>query len=146
MRGEYNCVLTTQFCSKIVVRLSFHSNKAGVIKNMLLMVHGFFGKFAQKEVALDDVIEVKISDKYFYSLINTAQKLGVINKPEQSILDELVSKWSNILPCKIHSIILRAIIRRCNLGVAVTQEKRELESIALVIQTAQRYQRDAYFI
>jgi hypothetical protein len=113
---------------------------------MLLMVHGFFGKFALKELALDDVIEVNILDKYFYSLVDTTQKLGVINEKEQSILGELVSKQSNILPFTIHSIFMRAIIWRCNSTGIHIEDKSELESIALVIQTAQRYRRDVYFI
>jgi hypothetical protein len=113
---------------------------------MLLMVHGFFGKFAQKEVTLDDVIEVKISEDIFYLIVDAAQKLGVINKQEQSILDELASKQSNILPCFIHSIFLRAIIWRCNSSKIFIEDKNKLKSIALVIQTAQRYGRDVYFI
>jgi hypothetical protein len=113
---------------------------------MLLMVHGFFGKFAQKEVTLDDVIEVKISQEVFDLIVDIAQKLGVINEQEQSILGELVSKQSNILPCNIHSIFLRAIIWQFNSSRILIEEKRELESIALVIQTAQRYGRDVYFI
>lgn len=46
----------------------------------------------------------------------------------------------------IHSIFLRAIIWQFNSSRILIEEKRELESIALVIQTAQRYGRDVYFI
>lgn len=113
---------------------------------MLLMVHGFFGKYAQTELSSEDVIEIKISDEFFYSLVDIAQKNAVINEQEQSILDELVSQQSNILPCSIHSIFLRAIIWRCNSSRILIEDKSELESIALVIQTAQRYRRDVYFI
>ncbi len=110
------------------------------------MVHGFFGKFAQKEVTLDDVIEVKISEEVFDLIVDIAQKLSVINKQEQSILDELASKQSNILPCTIHSIFMRAVIWRCNTRELFIGDKSELESIALVIKTAQRHGRDVYFI
>ena len=113
---------------------------------MFFMVHGFFGKFAVKDLAINDVIEVTILDDFFYLLVDTVQKLSVINKQEQQVLDDIISRRSNILPCEIHSIFLRAIIKRCNLGVVVTPDKHELESIALVIRTAQRYERDVYFI
>jgi hypothetical protein len=113
---------------------------------MLLMVHGFFGKFAQKELAPDDVIEIKISDEAFYPLVDATAGVSVINEDEQLIVNEIVTLKSNVLPCKILPIFQRAIIRRCNFRVILTEEKHELESIALVIKTAQRYERDVYFI
>jgi hypothetical protein len=146
MRGGCNCVLTTQFCSKIVVRfVASHKQNRGR-QNMLLMVHGFFGKYAQTELSSEDVIEIKISDEFFYSLVDIALNISAINKDEQSIVNEILSRDSNVLPCEIHSIFHRAIIRRCNSVGILTEDKSNLESIALVIQTAQRYRRDVYFI
>jgi hypothetical protein len=113
---------------------------------MFFMVHGFFGKFAVKDLAINDVIEVRIADDYFYSLLDTTQKVGVINDREQSIINGLVSRQSDILPSKILSIFHRAIIRRCNSGGIFQDEESELKSFALMINTAQRYERDIYFI
>lgn len=112
---------------------------------MFIAVHGFFGKFAERELKEGDVIETYINRDFFSLILKVAIEFSVSKAKDNASLNQLVNDKGNVLGTEHIAIILRAILKYNNTSKHKVQSKDMLVLSSLLI-TAQRYQRPVYFI
>jgi hypothetical protein len=112
---------------------------------LFIAVHGFFGKFAERELKEDDVIEAYITRDFFSWILKVAIEFSVSNAKNNASFNQLVNEKVNVLETEHIAIILRVILKYNNTSKNKVQSNDMLVLCSLLI-TAQRYQRPVYFI
>jgi hypothetical protein len=111
---------------------------------MKVMVHGFFGKYACKDLREEDVIELTIEDKCFNRIFIRVKGGGQYKTYRNILMSEQVKN-----NCVIEKILLPSL-RQNIIKLLNTEGGREvgdeLKSILALICTAQRYQSDIFYI
>jgi len=137
-------MLITQFCfAKLYEAFVITQTITGGC--LFIAVHGFFGKFSERELKEGDVVETYINRDFFSWILKIAIEFSDSKAKGNASLNQLVNEKGNVLATEHIAIILRAILKYNNTSEHKVQSSDMLVLSTLLI-TAQRYQRPVYFI
>lgn len=118
---------------------------------MKMIVHGFFGKHAQR-YGNDDLVELSIANECIEVVFTLYTQLYIKeNKSTQFCYDELYQKITKAQCVMEHTEL--ALLRRATMKLANKSQlqsdaslQRKLMLLLSLIATAQRYKRDIYWL